>query len=530
MRAAIRSNPKRIPPSRTISIKAPIKGWYATESLMDADPLSAAQLDNFFPEPQNIRARRGRTLHIEEGTSFGAAVESLMPYSSANLTAKLFAAEGGNIWDVTEHIDPGTATAELTSLTNARWQHTMFSTAGGQFLYIVNGEDAPRHYNGTVWATPAITGVDESTFINVCAHKSRLWFAAVHSTDLWYLPTDSVAGAASAFPVGNFLPEGGHIMAVGTFSVDAGDGPDDMLVVVSSNGEVLVYAGDDPSSDFSLIGRYLTGDPIGRRCLFRAGGDLIIINELGLVPMSALFKLDRAATESKALTRNIRRAYAEATQNSRDVFGWQIVSLPFRNMAILNVPASATEPTQQFVYNTITGAWCRFTGIDAVCWGHLNDHVNLVDDLYFGTADGKVYHAESGGDDYGTPITCIAVNAFTSLGMPGRLKHVKAIRPITEGDVDQGPYVSVAVDYEIPQVGSEGTVTPGNWFTWDESEWDGLDVWRGITVRRPWLGVSGIGTAIAPMMRVDIDATAVGSEFVFRLIGYDLIFESGGVI
>jgi hypothetical protein len=529
MRAALRPNPQRVPRARTISIKAPVKGWVATESLMDADLETAAQLDNFFPEPQTVRARRGRTLHA---SGIGDAVETLLPYSGSTAVSALFAAAGANIWDVTSDvtIDPVNDTPAVAGLANARWQHVMMGTAGGHYLFIVNGSDTPRHYDGSAWAAPAISGVTASTLVNVWEHKSRLWFAKLDSTDLYYLPTDSIAGAANVFPVGGFFNDGGYVMAGSTWSVDAGDGMDDLMVVISSNGEVLIYAGDDPAADFNLLGRYRTGDPIGRRCMFKMGGDLLIITELGLVPVSALLKLDIGATESKSLSRNIRRAYADAVQNARTAFGWQIVSFPIRNMGILNIPASAEDDIQQFVINSITGAWCRFTGIPALCWAHLHDNTSVTDNLYFGTADGKVYHGESGGDDDGTPITCISINSFGNLGMPGRLKHIKALRPITEGDVDQGPFVGIAVDYDVPQTGSAGPVTPGNWFTWDVSVWDGTDRWRGITVRRPWVGVEGIGTAIAPLLRIDISAAAVGSEFVFRHIGYDVIFEPGGVL
>jgi hypothetical protein len=532
MRKPIRDNPNRIPKGRTTTIPAPVKGWYAQESLIDADPQSASVLDNFFPEPETIRARRGKQPHV---TGIEEAIETLMPYVSATGTQKLFAAavdgSGARIWDVTDAatIDPDADTPAVDSLANARFQHTMFATAGGQFLYCVNGEDNPQYYNGTTWANPAITGVDESTFVHVWAHKSRLWFAAANSTTVWYLDTDSIQGEAHEFPLGNFLVEGGYIMAGSTWSVDAGDGMDNLMVVYSSEGEVLIYAGDDPTVDFALLGRYSTGDPLGRRCLFPVGGDLLLINELGLLPVSALIKIDQAATESKSLVKNIRRAYADAVHNSRDAFGWQVVSYPIRNMALLNVPADGSQETVQFAYNTITGAWSRFTNWDALCWAHFNAHPS-VDNLFFGTSDGRVMIAESGGDDDGAYISCTCVPAFTMLNMPGRLKHVLACRPIVQTDIDQAPTISIAVDYEVSDTGAIANTSHASWFTWDVSVWDGDDVWRGEFVSRPWLGVGNIGTAIAPVLRIDIDATNVGNEFVYRLIGYDIIYEPGGVI
>ena len=44
--------------------------------------------------------------------------------------------------------------AAVSGLTNARHQHTMFATSGGQFLVICNGADGVRTYDGTVVGRP----------------------------------------------------------------------------------------------------------------------------------------------------------------------------------------------------------------------------------------------------------------------------------------------------------------------------------------------------------------------------------------
>jgi hypothetical protein len=51
----------------------------------------------------------------------------------------------------------------------AAW--TQFTTPGGTFLFIVNGADAPRTFDGTSWATPSITGITASQAVHVNAHK-----------------------------------------------------------------------------------------------------------------------------------------------------------------------------------------------------------------------------------------------------------------------------------------------------------------------------------------------------------------------
>ena len=189
-------------------------------------------------------------------------IQTLMVYTSAS-DSEMFAANAGNIYQVTSTGAVGAAA--VSGLTNNKWQFTMMGNAGDQYLYIVNGADAPRHFNGTVWATPTINGVDETTFINISLHKKRLWFTPVNSMSLWYLAVDAIAGDATEFPVSALFKRGGYIMATNSWSVDAGDGMDDMFIIITSEGEIAIYAGTDPASasTWDLIGIYTMGKPLG---------------------------------------------------------------------------------------------------------------------------------------------------------------------------------------------------------------------------------------------------------------------------
>ena len=149
---------------------------------MKAD--EAITLENWVATPEGVVPRMGN-----EGVRDGprrAPVESLMEYARRPpASRKMFAAAGTSIWEVSA---PGAGVAAVTGLTNARWQHTMCSTGAGNFLYAVNGADAPRFFNGTSWASSVLTGVTASSLVNVCLHKARLWFCQNDSLKAWYLP------------------------------------------------------------------------------------------------------------------------------------------------------------------------------------------------------------------------------------------------------------------------------------------------------------------------------------------------------
>ena len=525
MRQPARPNPNKTPPTRTVQAAAPTKGWMSQENFAEADPESAVILRNMFPEADSVRVRRGCVLY---SSGLGGLVHTLMPYTSAN-DSELFAAANGKVFKITTG---GTAPApDLSGKANDHWQQTMFATPAGQFLVICNGGDGVWTYETTAhWVdrTATITGTSGAvnTFVNVTAHKKRLWFVPVNSTDLWYLPTESIAGAAQKFPVGAQLQRGGYIMAMATWSVDAGQGMDDLFCAVSSEGELLIYSGTDPSTatTWSLIGVYTMGKPIGRRCMYKVGGDLLVINEDGVLPVSTIIKVDRAVAGQKAITAKIRQAYVEAIRRAATIEGWEICVHPLKNMALLNVPGSGSIPTQQFAFNTTTGAWGQFLGWSAETWA------GFETSIYFG-AMGVVYRAEYGANDNEVPIAVEALPAFSHLGMRGRLKHVKMLRPYISTDiVGANPQFAVAIDYKVPAAPS-GTASVGtNFFQWDVTAWDGPAIWYDATVNTDWRGPANLGTVISPYFRMNVDASSSGVEFEFRWIATDIVYEPGGIV
>ena len=126
--------------SRTASLPAPVGGWNAREPISNMPPTDAVQLDNFFPKATVIALRDGYTNHV---TGITGTPETLVTYNSTT-TSEMFAATSTSVYDVTAAGAVGAAV--VTGQTNGRWQHTNITTAGGDFLYMVNGADKPLFY------------------------------------------------------------------------------------------------------------------------------------------------------------------------------------------------------------------------------------------------------------------------------------------------------------------------------------------------------------------------------------------------
>lgn len=506
--------------AKTTSVPAPVGGWDRRNPLAAMPPTNAVIMDNWFPQLNYIELRRGFSLFAT--TAVTNPVKTVMAYhSSTTGSDKLFAAANTTIYDVTS----GTSSAtSVTTLTNSQLQFVNFTTAGGHFLLWVNGADNPQHWNGSAWASPAITGVTKADLVNVWTHKRRLFFSENNSTKLWYLPVDSIAGAASSFELGSLMDKGGYVMAGGSWSFDGGAGPDDHFVAVTSQGQVIVFAGDDPSNAdaWSLVGVYNIPRPIGRRCVIKMAGDLVVLTEAGVLPLSKALIRD-TNIDDVALSANIQDAFNDAFRNYGTNGGWQIINYPRGHMVIVNIPLTEASLQHQYVVNTLSGAWCRFTGQNAWCWEVYRNRI------FFGGNDGKVYEADIAATDNGTAIEANVKTAFNYFQTPGRLKRFQMIQPMiyADGRVAQGVTVNTDFDDFVPDaiLGGDSVSTA----LWDSGTWDS-SVWPvEQATSKQWQSVSGIGQCAAVRMRV-IGYATTSVPLTMQLNGFNITYETGGIL
>lgn len=508
MLQALRRNPQRQRVSRGISLPAPVEGWDTSSPLAEMSPKRAIKLDNWFPQAEYVEVRRGHKLH--RPTAESTPVDTLIVYNGA-ISSKLFAVCGGDLFDVSaSDTHAQTAEAGISNLANSRIQYVNFTTTGGHFAWCCNGADAPFTYNGTTWAaTPAITGIAPEDIINVNVHKNRLWVVLNESTKAAYLAVDSIGGAATEFELGGLMSMGGYLVAMGTWSRDAGDGPDDYAVFVTSRGQIIVYAGTDPSNatTWQLIGVFNLGAPLGRRCFTKVGSDLAVITIDGVYPLSNAISFDRGAIERVAITGRIQRAMNDAARMAQSSFGWELISYPKGTMAILNVPLVENVTQQQFVMNTLTGAWCRFTNQNANTFAVFNDR------LFFGGNDGSVYEADVSGSDYLSNFTALMKTSFQYYGQRGVKKRWTMIQPLITTDGAVVPSIGLDTDFRDGGALSLATTVPVSSSLWNQMIWN-LDPWgQQENTLIDWLSVSGLGQNAAINLRVDIQGEQSGSLF-----------------
>ena len=512
------------------SIPAPIGGWDVYSPIAAMPPDHAVQLINFFPQPGYVELRRGHLIWCDTGT--GLPVESLMGYMAQDSTTDtLIAASNGKLFDVT------TATPSTlgTGYGSDRWQFTNFAGISGSYLWMCNGTDKPQYYDGstiTVTNLTVASGSDPfvaSDIINVQVYRNRIWGVVKNSTKAVYLGLNAIDGDGFVFDVGPQFINGGYLQAIGTWSTDASDGPNEYIAFISSQGDVAIYNILDPTDPnaISFRGRSEISQPVGWRCLCKIGSDLGVICLDGVLPVSQVLTYDKAALLGASITKNIKGAVTQAVREAKDHFGWQLHSYPRNTMAILNVPLTEGANQEQYVMNTLTGAWGRFQGQYANVWEVFQDLA------YFGDNDGVVRLADTSAGDENQTLSADMIGAFNYFDIRGQLKRWTMIRPnITISQTfPVQPQIGINVDF-----GTDATLDPFDFLAntplplWNSAIWNEA-TWPGNVSAITWTGLQGYGYCASVRMTVTLpwDSSLIEPQELL-VNGFDEQYSPGSYI
>ena len=393
-------------------------------------------------------------------------------------------------------------------------------TGANTFTYTMATTPAANATVVGTYSVIGITGVNSNTFINVNLFKNRLFFTQKDTLSCWYLDVNSIGGTASPLYFGGIARNGGYLQAMGTWTLDAGQGADDYAVFVTSMGEVIVYNGTDPNTadTWQLKGVWQLGQTFARRCFFKWSGDLLLLTQDGLVPLASALQSSRLDPRVN-LTDKIYYPISIAATNYFSQFGWQINYFASENMLILNIPIP--NGIEQYVMHTITKSWARFTGIQSYCWEVSGDN-----DMHFG-GNGVVATLYSALSDDGANITATAQQAYSYFDAPGQLKRFTMVRPILQstGGVPS-VLCGISVDFDTQsQLGAVSfNPTTQSEGVWDTAKWDN-NVWAGgLITTKIWQGVTGIGYTGS------VNLNAASRNIELHWASTDYVMEAGGVV
>ena len=493
---------------------APNRGIDVTQQLVGADPLTAIRLENLIPRVYGCELRHGYKRWV---SNLGGEVRSLMPYIAADGSAQMFAAtDAGTIFDVSAALPSGdvpvpvlTAPATPTGV-NGQWYWVNFTNDGGDFLLMVCAGAGYYSWNGTAWtqhvegtAPGQIDGIDPALFDYIWVWKRRIWFLQKNSTKAWYLPVDQIAGKVTAFDFGSMLLHGGSLAVGSNWTVDAGNGIDDKLVIISDQGDILIYGGIDPdeATTFQNEGRWYIGRvPYGRRFVTRYSSDLAMVCERGLAFLTEILRGQGFFANADTAQR-VNSAIALEVQESLNESYWELRFVLPQQLLLVNTPTSLVQD-RQWAFEVNNKAFANLVDIPMhtvevlganIFSGDINGNIWL---LFSGDSDGAV-------DDVpGKDINGTVVTAFQPFGEGYRTKRFLMVRPSFIAPAPPSVKVAINPDWRFGAPSGAPIYTRAGQSLWDTAVWS-QSVWSGDTQSyAAWVGAQGLGFYGALAMQV----------------------------
>lgn len=468
------------------SIPAPYGGWNARDALDEMPPTDAVMLDNWYPDYAGLSVRNGFTIFATGVDS--TAVQTLAEFNFG-ATRKFIAAAGNAFYDISSGGATGAPIA--SGFTNNAWQTATLNS----HMFFANGSDNMQIYDGTSFSAAGFTGAPANNFVGVFQYQNRLFMWRPNDTIFYYAATlGAITGPlGSGFDVSGWTPHGGNIVAMVSYSHDGGNGVIDLLAVICSSGDVLVYFGNDPANPnaWQLVGIYRISPPVNIRSVCQYGAEAFLTTYDDHIPLQqqlVALKLGQLPPRSKVST-----AVKNAVISNALGFGWQALYYPKGRRLIFNVP-NPDGTFSQHIQNTALSAqpWCRFQNMNAFCWGLFKDN------LFFGGAGGVVYQADNGNLDNLGVVQANAQQSWNQFEKPFK-KRVTMVRPVIQATATGAYTFSLGYDYGAINVEIFATVgATGS--PWDISPWD-TSPWSPENVVDPhWKVGGGTGQAVGVLI------------------------------
>ena len=462
-------------PLQGFTMPPPYRGLDLISPVDNMDPSHALELVNVFCGPSAPTVRLGYEECVNTGLS--SPLYFLATLQLKNGTEQLIAANDTNIYSVSES-GISTNITNLTPHTFGEFQSTVFANN----IYLANGVDHFSVYTGTGTVTDASFtfggGVTGHDIINCANYRERLYMVLKNSAVVYYGNTRAtgVSGTSStnSYDFQYVFNHGGFLVNCGTYTNQTSTTSQALFFACSSEGEMVFFSGTSPSdSNWSLVGRYYIGKPLGYRAFIPINADMWVLTQQGIVPISSLFKMDpvQAVNTVSAKINPFISDYAKQLSFDHQ---WTGEFWPAGRRVYVIVPTSSTT-TSYLVYSLDTQAWSEFRLFNNTHGISLAVFTRLP---FYGSSEGIIWKGETGQADAVTATDSQSIvysgrSAFSFFGSRANYKVFADIRPIVR--TKRGVTLNVGIDTDFSRATAITGVTtaPGVFTPWG-SPWGSL--------------------------------------------------------
>ena len=328
------------PQVRDISVPLPLRGVFTKAKTARVSNLFAAELLNWRSNGVSMVTRPA----VEWQTRAGSDVIQRIPFEFNGVSTYI-------------ELSPTEARANGRAVARAFDGRATWA-ANSNYVLIADGNGLPLRFNGAEFSTATFTataGPDPAECDGILSHHDRVYLWKTGGP-LEFLVGDvgAVQGAMSRFPLARLGNITGSIRAMSSLTIDAGHGMNDVLLIVTTTGDMVLYEGFDPTdpNDWRLLGRIKGAAAISPRAITQVGADAWMLTPQG--PIS----VGQAVRQSVlALVTDVSQPIADeitALIESGDA-DWQMFTASDGSMVVINRVADGAA--QQFIYYPEGQAW-----------------------------------------------------------------------------------------------------------------------------------------------------------------------------
>jgi len=476
-------------------------GLNVADPLDNMAPQYALQMDNVIPDPDGDKIRSGFVSRVQ------GVFKKIIPVPISG-HERIIVAKNDTLY-IYDPTNWATNPTTKDGFLSDNWCSCSFVDGSGtQHVFLANGTDTPQDYTvngGLLDTTFTTTGLSLDSPL---AFKNTMYFVG-GDFDIYYGGTQAISGTLTKFPMGSFFKKGGKILTIQNWTQDAGQGMDDIFVIISTEGEVMLYQGSNPSeSDWSSLGVFNIPRPIGKNCCAMVGADLIIITENGYLPLSSVL------SDLRANRTAISASINPIVHGRNFTLPWEIHFFSKKGWLLINAPSLLSGYAyEQHVLNLNTNAWCRFVGMDAQSW------CVLFDKLFFCNSSG-IFQADVGTTDNGEWITFCVQKAYNTFGTPEK-KQVMRMVPRFSSYNKNTIYKKINSDFKegnnriILTQNQVGYASYWDTSIWDEAFWS--EEYTAYTTRASVVSKAGSFISVGYYGRTKEELTFLSTGLILKV-------------
>lgn len=482
-------------PRKVISqfIPPPIDGLNLISAPADFKVTEARDLNNYYVYDWGIR-QRGSCDLIIDGTV--GDIRQIIPLQGEMLLCTSSGLK--KMGSPTDSAPANIAGAPSYAAQTVSWCHF------DDYIFLARGSTHHRYQisAATLTASP-FTG--PTALSHVWAYKGHIYGVDSGTQTIWDGGLLNVAGAMTSYAFSQFIDSTAPILFGASFTVNQGTANDELWMICTTDGEILIYAGDGPGeANWQFIGRTFIPAPASRIATRKLGGDLLISTVRGVVSMRQVFASINAADAAY---------YAVSRKLGQYSLGENNDNLTLNpNAPFLYMPVS----DGMFVLNYERGAWSKFTPTESEGGAFQVGAYGF--DAYFYYTNGSQLWRLNDSNGVSTTASYSWKTSFFDFGRHQQ-KHSKFIRALvrqsTEGGNTSGSLTvrcAITANYIDSNIGAYG-----------EREQDGTLSDYSVAVQQ--LEPPGSGRTISYNFLEVPSAAHIPNE----LLGFESVYELGGL-